>query len=106
MTIHKLGYLGASKSVISTTSTGAGTIIHTPPLAMIAAQVVVNGTGTGSFLVEGSIDGTNYSTLIAASTYANARVVKSSTIAPVSHVRARIVSHGSTKDVTVWLSGR
>lgn len=92
-------------SVSGTTSTGNGVALH-GLVTEVAAQVVVNGTGAGSFLVQGSIDGDTWQTIIAASTYTGNRIVGSSTVGLVSHVRAQVVSHGSTNDVTIHLIGR
>jgi hypothetical protein len=105
--IKKVAYLAATKSVDGTTADGPGATVYCPPLSAIAAEVRVAGAGTGSFTIEGGISGsTGWFTVLAASTYSASRLIKSSTIPPVTRVRANLVSHGTTNNVTIWLSGR
>ena len=92
-------------SVSGTTSTGNGVALS-GLVTTVAAQVVVNGTGAGSFLVQGTLDGQIWTTIIAASTYSGSRLVSSSTFGLVSQARAQITAHGSTKDVTITLAGK
>jgi hypothetical protein len=95
----------AGISVSGTTVDGFGAALH-GLVTQVAAQVVVNGTGTGQFLVQGSIDGTTWQTIIPTSTYTANRIVGGSTFGLVSYVRAQLVSHGSTNDVTIHLIGK
>lgn len=95
----------AGPSVSGTTSTGNGASLH-GLVTTIGAQVVVNGTGTGSFLVQGSIDGDTWRTIIPTSTYANGRTVTSSTFGLTAYARAQVVGHGSTNEVSIFLAGR
>lgn len=104
--MNKLSFLGAYRSISDTTSTGAGLAQSCPPLDTLTVQVVVNGTGTGTAVVQGSLDGTNWSTIFTSTYQGAGRTVSSSTILAVTNVRASISAHGSTAPVTVFLAGR
>ncbi len=79
-----------------------------PPLSAVIAQIhmTTGGNSTGSLSIEGSMDRTNWVTIIAASTYTDFRVISSSTIAAFTAVRARILAHGSTELATVTIAAR
>ena len=72
----------AKASVVNTTSTGTvgSGVYFNPPISRVVAQVagVPQGTtATGSFTVEGSLNGEDWISVIGATTFANERMVTS-----------------------------
>lgn len=106
MSLKNLKYLGATLAYGPSTSTGNGSVITVPPLSALAMQVVVNGTGTGTVQLQGSLDGTNWTNILAATTYTANRLIRSSTVGAITALRVQCTVNASTKDMSVYLSGR
>lgn len=94
-------------SITNTTSTGAGEAISGGPWSKVAVHVPITANGTGTVIVEGSISGDAWATIIAASTFAAATgITKTSTgNFLVSSVRARLSAWGSTLPAEVHILG-
>ena len=100
-----------ARSISNSSSTGNGEVVYfNPPVQFVTAQVSTpsGSTAAGSFLVEGSIDGANWTTVIGASTFATTRIVSagSSTSNLYSALRAQLSAHSAGAPVTVNILGR
>lgn len=91
----------------STADNTAGTVLSLEyPATKVSMQIVGGTTGTtGSVTLQGSLNGTNWVTAIAASTFANTRVLTSTGNLCFSHLRAFLGSLSSTAGVSVWITG-
>jgi len=88
---------------INSTSTGPGS-----PISGLCTKASFSLTGgTCSVSLEGSLDATNWTTIIVASTYAGTGVlIKSSTTNfLVSNVRARLTAHSAGAAAKVYVLG-
>ena len=96
---------GALRILGPTTSTGYSLAASIKPVQTITAQVV--GGGVGSFVVEGSLDGANWTTVISASTFSAAGITVTSTSTNlITNLRASFTVNSSTVDSSLFLAGR
>lgn len=97
---------GALRLLGPSTSTGYGTVASINPSQLVTAQAIASA-GTGSFLVEGSLDGVTWTGLIGATTFSTAGITASSTSANLfTQVRASFTVNGSTEPQSLFVAGR
>lgn len=93
----------------STADNTPGRTLGGSAVSKVGAQVVVAGTGLGTFKVQGCIDAAKdvWIDLIGSSTYtgATSRIVASTGNFVVSNIRAMLLTHGSTKKVNIYVVG-
>lgn len=96
---------GALRLISQTTSTGWFQA-SISPVQTITAQAV--GPGTGTFIVEGSLDGANWTGVIAATTFpTGGRTVSSTSANLITNIRASFsVTGGSTEGSSLLIAGR
>jgi hypothetical protein len=96
---------GAIRIIPQTTGTGTYYTQSSQPVRLITVQAA--GPGTGTFEVDGSLDGTNWTAVIAATTFPTAgRTVSSTSLDLITNVRARFtVTGGSTAGSALFITG-
>lgn len=97
---------GALRLLGPTTSTGYGTGASITPSQTVTAQAAA-GPGTGTFIVEGSLDGVTWSGIISATTFPIGGITATSTsVDLVTQLRASFTVNGSTEDQSLFVAGR
>lgn len=97
---------GALRLLGPTTSTGYGAAASIKPSQTVTAQAAAS-LGTGSFVVEGSLDGVTWTGVIAATTFpVGGRTVSSTSANLITNIRASFTVTGSTEDLSLYVAGR
>ena len=102
---------GALRLIGPTTATGVGSVASIKPISTITAQIVSSSSAiTGTLAVDGSLDGTVFASILAATTFrtpASGTVFMTSTSADAfTQLRANLVVTGSTNDISIFVAGR
>lgn len=99
---------GALRVLGPTTSTGTWSDpASTPPVQLVTAQVTSESTGaTGTFTVQGCLDGSNWSTVISATTFADGITVTSTAGDLYTNLRAQFTVTGTTVETSIYLAGK
>lgn len=95
------------KSVIATTSTGAGAGVLKGLFSQASYQATRTSTGNVGIRLEGTLGSTNWVAISAATTAATAGTVLVKSTMPflVTQIRARITTNSAPGAVTVWVTG-
>ena len=98
---------GALRLLGPTTSTGFGLAASITPSQTVTAQAPLSTLGSGSFTVQGSLDGVTWTELIAATTYGSTGITVSSTSVDLfTQVRAALTVSGTTVGQSLFVAGR
>lgn len=102
---------GALRLISATTATGVSDVGSIRPVQLITAQVLADSSAvTGTIAVDGSLDGTQFFSVIAATTFrtpASGAVFLSSTSPHLlTQLRANLSVTGTTEDIDVFVVGR
>lgn len=85
-----------------TTSTGVGRIVNVGPANRLTVQIV---GGVGAVQIDASLNGANWTSILAATTFSTAGRTVSSTAAHLfTRVRPRLTLQGSTVDTKVYIA--
>lgn len=97
---------GALRLLGPSTSTGYGPTASINPSLILAAQAAAS-TGTGSFVVDVSLDGVTFKNIIAATTYSTAGItVAGASTSLFTQVRAAFTVSATTVDQSLFIAGR
>jgi len=90
----------------NTTSTGFGLPVSIEPSRLFTNVIstIAGATGTGSYRVQGSIDGENWADLLSASTYTITRSLNSTSTALVTNLRAELATHVTGAAVNIFVA--
>jgi hypothetical protein len=101
---------GALRLIGPTTATGLSDVASISPVQTVTAQVVCATTGaTGTFSIQGSLDGSGFVNAIAATTFITGTTgtfVTSTTTHIFTNLRINLSVTGTTKDVSILVAGR
>ena len=101
---------GALRLIGPTTATGVSDPASISPVQTVTAQVVAATTAvTGTFSVQGSLDGTGFVNAIAATTFLTGTTgtfVTSTSTHIFTNLRVNLSVTGTTEDVSIFVAGR
>lgn len=103
---------GALRLIGPTTAIGVSNIASIVPVQTVTVQVVAASSGvTGTIGVDGSLDGTQFGAVVAATTFrtpvGGTAVFMTSTSADLlTQLRANLSVTGTTEDISIFVAGR